>query len=85
MVLRQSEALKLLTIGEVASCLNVSRGCVYALVKAGRLPSYRVGIGRGAIRVSEEDLFSFLGRSRKQDVGHLIQSGSRPRLKHLSL
>ncbi|MGW4434714.1 helix-turn-helix domain-containing protein [Streptomyces sp. NPDC004596] len=37
---------------DVAAALRVNNATVYAEIKAGRLAAYRVGQGRGTIRVS---------------------------------
>ena len=57
--------MTLLTVKEVCQQLSVSPACVYALVKAGELPSVRIGTGRGTIRVVEEDVKSFVERARQ--------------------
>ncbi len=49
-----------MTVREAAARLEVSAATVYGLVSAGRLRCHRVGLGRGAIRVSEEHLADFL-------------------------
>ncbi len=49
---------------EVARRLEVSRATVYALCARGLLPHARVGVGRGVIRVNEQDLRVFLERCR---------------------
>ncbi|MCA9055805.1 MAG: helix-turn-helix domain-containing protein [Planctomycetaceae bacterium] len=45
-----------LTIREVALRLKISASCVYQLIESKRLSHHRIGIGRGAIRVSECNL-----------------------------
>lgn len=74
----------MLTVAEVAARLGVSRTCVYSLVESGRLRHYRIGLGRGAIRVSEEDLTAFLDGCRATgNAGASLPS--RPvHLKHLT-
>jgi excisionase family DNA binding protein len=49
-----------LTVKFVAERLGISRAQVYALIANGKLPCHRFGNGRGAIRVSEEQLVRFL-------------------------
>ena len=49
----------LLTVREVAERLRISIGSVYAAIEDGRLKAYRLGRG-GALRISEENLRSFL-------------------------
>ena len=50
----------ILTVREVAERLKVSQGCVYQLVAERRLPHFRIGLGRGCIRVKDDDLQKFL-------------------------
>ncbi len=57
-------------VGEAASRLDVSKSTVYALVAAGKLTCCRVGLGRGGIRISEEQLADI----RKDKVGFVFQS-----------
>ena len=45
-----------LNVKQTALRLNVSPSLVYALCAAGKLPHYRVGVGRGCIRIEEVDL-----------------------------
>ncbi len=71
----------LLTVKDVAERLNVSASCVYQLVESGRLPHHRIGLGRGAIRFSEDDIAGFLHECRQITV---IRSPGR-KLKHLKL
>lgn len=51
----------MLKITEVAKRLRISLACAYGLVESGKLACYRIGVGRGTIRVSEEQLQEFLG------------------------
>lgn len=55
---------QLLTVAEVQQRLRVSRACVYTLIQTRRLPSVRIGVGRGTIRVLLEDLEAFVAASR---------------------
>jgi excisionase family DNA binding protein len=48
---------RLLTVAEVASHLRVSTMTVYRLLKAGELPSVRIG---KSFRVREDDLDAYL-------------------------
>lgn len=50
----------LLRVGEVAARLGVSAGTVYGLVAAGKLRCSRIGLGRGCIRVSEQQIDEYL-------------------------
>lgn len=57
-----------LSVKEVAERWGVSRSVVYALVAAGVLPSTRVGLGRGTIRVREGDADAYLKRHARDDA-----------------
>lgn len=74
----------LLTVREVSRVLRVSINCVYNLVSQGKLPSYRIGAGRGAIRVKREDINAYLATCRREK-GEEAARLPHPRLKHLSL
>jgi excisionase family DNA binding protein len=52
------------TVNEIAGKLHVSVSTVYNAVESGELPHHRFGRGRGTIRVSEEQLEQFLGRTK---------------------
>ena len=52
-----------MTVKQAAARLEVSAATVYALVSAGKLRCHRVGLGRGAIRISDEHLAAFLAGS----------------------
>jgi len=74
----------LLKVKEVAEQLQVSIACVYQLIEKGRLPCLRIGVGRGAIRVDEADLWGFLADCKSQkDEGATKPPRPSPRLKHL--
>jgi excisionase family DNA binding protein len=51
--------VSLLTVKEVADSLHVGPATVYELIARGKLACHRVG-GRGAIRVSPEQLRAYL-------------------------
>ncbi|MGL6094691.1 MAG: helix-turn-helix domain-containing protein [Fimbriiglobus sp.] len=57
-----------LTVREVASMWGVSRSIVYALVAHGLLPSVRVGVGRGTIRIREGVAAEYLKKHDRDDV-----------------
>lgn len=59
-----SEA-RMLSVPQICGLLAVSKSTVYALVDTGELPSYHIGTGRGAIRVSRNDLNAYLASRRK--------------------
>lgn len=69
----------MLTVKQVADRLNVSQSIIYALVEAGQIVCHRIGVGRGSIRIAEEDLARYLKSCRNAD------SSSGPRLRHISL
>jgi len=79
--------MQLFTVAEVSEQLNVSRGTIYNLCATGELPHRRIGIGRGCIRITEEDLKEYL--DRKKVKGREDQppapKPSPVRLKHLEL
>jgi len=74
----------MLRVREVAEILHVSGTCVYQLIEKGKLACHRIGVGRGAIRVCESDLESYIESCRKPG-NETANRSSRPqgRLKHL--
>jgi excisionase family DNA binding protein len=77
----------MLSVKQVAARLNVSAATVYSLCDSGELPHRRIGVGRGCIRVTEEDLQEYLDRKR---VGGRKEEPPAPkpapvRLRHLEL
>ncbi len=76
----------LLTTEEVARRLSVSRSLVYELVVKGKLPHHRVGVGRGTIRISEDDVAEFLRCCRietREETDKNRMRPSRVKLRHL--
>lgn len=67
----------MMTIAEIAKKLHISPACAYALVESKELAHYRIGVGRGTIRVSEEQLEAYL--KKKEVAKPALQ------LRHLSL
>lgn len=49
-----------LRVKAIAEALRVTDATVYAEIRSGRLPSYRIGTGRGTIRVSRADFAQYL-------------------------
>lgn len=54
----------MMTIREISKRLRCSLSTVYELVDAGTLESFRIGPNRGTIRVSEEQLKTYLNANR---------------------
>ena len=71
-------------VPDVAKQLNCSISTVYGLVDAGKLVAYRIGLGRGALRIAESDLATFLETCRTQKVEGVCKL-PRPRLRHIRL
>jgi excisionase family DNA binding protein len=80
---RRAEAV-LLTAREVAAMLRVSANCVYDLIAKGKLACYRVGVGRGAIRLRRSDVEAYLDACRKEKREEAPRM-PRARLKHLTI
>lgn len=55
-----AERTEPLRVKDIAAALRVSTDSVYAEIKAGRLASYRVGVGRGTHRVSRSAFTAYL-------------------------
>ena len=53
-----------MTVREAAKRLEVSVSTIYALCAKGLMPHSRVGLGRGVVRISEDDLKVFLESCR---------------------
>lgn len=47
---------KTLTVKQAAKLVGVHKNTIYSLVQAKRLRAYRVGLGRGTIRIEFDDL-----------------------------
>ena len=80
----------MLTVKEVAERLKVSPGLVYEWVESGQLPHFRMGaVGkRGAIRVDEADLVSFVAgmkKERRRDGPPPVPKPAPLKLKHLQV
>ncbi len=80
--------MKSLTVLESAQELRISSSCVYSLCSQGLLRHYRVGIGRGVLRIPEDAINEY-----RQSRMSLLRNGAvvktapqrKPNLKHLSL
>ena len=76
----------LFTVAEVAEQLRCSQALVYALVSKGRLAGFRIGVGRGGIRISDADIQAYLASVRvnaNEEVS--VTKPPRRQLKHLKL
>jgi excisionase family DNA binding protein len=51
------------TVPEVAALLRVNKSTVYRDVESGRIEAYRVGKGRGTVRISEGALREYQRRA----------------------
>ncbi len=58
--------MNLLTVSEVAAELRLSKGTVYAMCSTGKMPSVRIGMNRGSVRVPRQALEKWL-REELQD------------------
>lgn len=58
--LEQAPEREPLRVKAIAGALRVDTATIYREIKAGRLDSYRVGSGRGTIRVSRDAFRAYL-------------------------
>ena len=49
-----------MTVRQAADRLEVSQSLVYGLIASGKLKHYRIGKGRGCIRIADEHVVEFL-------------------------
>jgi excisionase family DNA binding protein len=75
----------LLTIRDVAQRLTIAPSTAYALIQSGKIVGHRIGVGRGAIRVDEEDLETFLESCRSSPRPAPRRKAPPPSLKHLRI
>jgi excisionase family DNA binding protein len=71
-------------VKDVAARLQVSTATIYGLLASGKLRHYRIGNGRGVMRISEEHLAEYL-RGAEPRPKQPIAPSPLPRLKHLHL
>ena len=69
----------MLTVIDVAKRLNCSESLVYALCAEGKLLHHRIGVGRGTIRVTEEQLAKLLDDCERRGARTPLE------LKHIRL
>ena len=75
-----------MTVREVARRLEVSTSLAYRLIAGGKLHCCRFGMGRGVIRVSEEQLDAYRGSVEHGRTPDLPPTPRRRcQLKHLEL
>ena len=75
----------LMTVREVATILRVSPSLVYRLVDVGKLGCFRIGKGRGAIRISRDSINQFLAASQAAPSEPTASRTPRASLRHLKL
>ena len=64
MVLSMAE--QMLTVEQVAERLQVHRDTVYAWIRSGQLPGYRIGGRKAGFRIKQSDLERFVEARREQ-------------------
>ena len=75
----------LFTVEQAAEQLQVSKSMIYALVDGGKLACHRIGMGRGTIRFSEDDLKLYLDSIRHGTWEPKPKVKRRSKLKHIQL
>jgi excisionase family DNA binding protein len=70
----------MLTVKQAAARLGVSTSQVYALCAKGKLPHHRFGVGKGALRISEEQLAAFIESAKFKP-----RAAELPALRHIQL
>jgi excisionase family DNA binding protein len=73
---------RMFSIREVAEQIGVSESTVRTMTERCIIPHYRIGTGRGAIRISSDDLEVYLARQRRETVPDRIPQ---PRHRVLTL
>jgi excisionase family DNA binding protein len=58
------------TVREIAQRMKCSTALVYLLCSEGKLKHHRLGLGRGTIRVTEEQLLAFLQETESRGETH---------------
>ena len=75
----------MLRVKQVAERMGISAALVYVLVSKGKLTCFRIGLGRGSIRFSEEDVEAFEAYLNSSRIESQLIKPERPKLKHLRL
>ena len=73
------------TVREVASVLKVSPATVYQLCADRKIAHLRVGTGRGAIRIRDEDLTAFIAAATVRPSEPTAPKQPLIKLKHLKI
>jgi excisionase family DNA binding protein len=78
---------QMLSVDQAAERLNVSVKTVRNLIGSGKLAHYRIGAGRGVIRISEEALDRHLAECEVRESGSPTAPRRRERrkLRHINL
>lgn len=87
-VVLESEGVgTMLTVNQVAQRLQISKQSVYVLIQQGQITTHRFGAGRGTIRISEEDLATFIESCRHEPAPKAppLRQIRAPKLKHIRL
>jgi excisionase family DNA binding protein len=71
------------TVKQVSERLGVSATLIYSLVSSGKLRCYRVGNGRGVIRISDEHVSAYLRETELEPEP--VRSVRRVKLKHIKI
>ena len=66
--LEGQRSLRPYTVKQVAAALGVSGSTVYRDIEAGRLEAYRIGVGKGTLRVPHDALQRYLTRITAEAV-----------------
>jgi len=74
----------LLDIKQAAEVLSISTSLVYQLVESGQLRAFRVGTGRGILRIRIEDIQAYLDDCQIETAEEPMRA-PRPKLKHLRI
>ena len=67
---------ELLTVKEASARLRCSPSTIYTAVATGQLPHYRVGTGRGHIRIHKDDLETYWRSCRRGGEGKPVSPDS---------
>ena len=76
--------MPLLKVPQVAESLSCSIATVYQLIDSGQLVAVKIGANGGGVRVSDEDLQSFIDPRRTRPVERQLPK-PRAKLRHIRL